>query len=284
MLSAQTCSNESNSASVVDLWNEVDEWLRRLTTNEQLKAECQRHIERTPETLRLLLTLKHRHDATTQTRKHMQQTDHQLQFQYEAETTVYTAILERLGITVEDLPHGVLTKVQLFTELGQTLGVKDYEQSSYQMAITHLKDTLRALQRDVLVTEQRRDDVRRHKHRCNHQLRKIKRMLQDAQSLKPSEEQKIQEWSHNARVLTQKTTEYTQREDTLRCNYAGLQVVSRRIDYESLDATNTHIQQLKEQLAAEGEKLASYMALPPDITLAQLRLEEANCNLRNGEG
>ncbi|KAJ1962724.1 hypothetical protein IWQ62_003438 [Dispira parvispora] len=279
MLSAPTFSNDSNSASTKDLWDKVDEWLHQLTTHEQLKSECQGHIERTPETLRLLLALKRQHEAAVRARKHMQDTDHQLQSQYEAETKAYTTILERLGIPMEGLTHGVLTKVQLFAELGQTLGVKDYEQSSYQTAITHLKDSLRTLQRDVLAAEQRRDDVRRRKHNCNQQLRKIKRMLQYAQSLKPSEEQKIQEWSHNTRILAQKTSEYSQREDTLSCDYAGLQAESRRIDYASLEVTNSHIQQLKEQLATQSDKLASYRALPPDITLAQLRLEEANRHL-----
>ncbi|KAJ1906924.1 hypothetical protein IWQ60_011970 [Tieghemiomyces parasiticus] len=104
-------------------------------------------------------------------------------------------------------------------------------------------------------------------------------MLAEAEPVKPAEEQKIREWTHNTQLLARKATEYQTRLDDLVNEYAKRRIEARGLDYPTLQASDTRIRELSDQLRDAMRRLESYQALPPDITLATIKLDEANSAL-----
>ncbi|CAG8555624.1 1189_t:CDS:10 [Acaulospora colombiana] len=93
------------------------------------------------------------------------------------------------------------------------------------------------------------------------------------------EKKTLGEWEASANLLGFKAKEYHQKLTRLERQYSSLNVEGGGLRYQSLKQKEEDVRALEKQVKIEAKKLQTYKVLPPDITLAQYKLDEARQTL-----
>ncbi|KAJ1972827.1 ABC transporter ATP-binding protein arb1, partial [Dimargaris xerosporica] len=236
-------------------------------------------LERTDETLALLELL---HDYQAHARANQElasQFNRHMAREYETQTACMTQALQATSMSLANVPPSLKDQLESLSSIAVLLDLKDVTLSSFQVALCTWCNRYWAQKRTLLELRSQQRRIQQRRQDAQRQLQKVKRVLSQATAARPMEEQKVREWRHNTQLLSQKTKEYATRVADLDNAVQAIDPVAKQIDYDSLKRSNGRIAELSELLDQHQAKVNSYMALPPDITLAKLKLDEANAHL-----
>ncbi|KAJ2709815.1 hypothetical protein H4R19_004056 [Coemansia spiralis] len=184
-------------------------------------------------------------------------------------------ILRTAGLSPSDLPESTAKALSELSELGSRLGLGDLRPESFERAVAletmaefQRQSAIEALRDQTEATQQQIQESRERKAR-------LQRLLDERARTAPIEEQKAREWERNADIIAQKSAEYGRRLAELNAAKRALQVRERGLEYAQIRDLNAAVEVLGQAVAEKQSIYDGYAALPPDISLARLKLEEA---------
>ncbi|KAJ1718040.1 hypothetical protein LPJ61_006918, partial [Coemansia biformis] len=104
---------------------------------------------------------------------------------------------------------------------------------------------------------------------------RLQRLLDERTKGAPIEEQKAREWVRNADIIAQKSDEYAARLSELTEANRALRAGEQGLEYAQIRDLNAATETLGRAVLEKQSIYDGYAALPPDISLAYLKLEEA---------
>ncbi|KAJ1985207.1 hypothetical protein H4R34_000166 [Dimargaris verticillata] len=286
-MSADT--NES-VRSTAQRWAMVDTWLHQqqphfseanAATSEASQSDgawaaAITSLERTDETLALLELLRDHQSHASANQQLANQFAHHMAQEYETQTTRLAQSLQTTGVSLANVPPPLKDQLEALGRIAVLLDLKDVALSSFQIALCTWCNQYWTQKRTLVELRAQQRRIKQRQQDAQRQLQKVQRVLNQATTVHPMEEQKAREWRHNTRLLGQKTKEYASRVTDLGTIVQAIDPITKHVDYDSLKRSDDRIIELSQQLNQHQDKVNSYMALPPDITLAKLKLEEAN--------
>ncbi|KAI8853512.1 hypothetical protein BC829DRAFT_429918 [Chytridium lagenaria] len=129
------------------------------------------------------------------------------------------------------------------------------ENQHTEIAITSLNTTLTQLR-------QRREAL-------SHLRTKISNDLKT----QPYDPDTVERWTRDASILLQKSHEYDLRIQQIKDSIDDS--LAQRLDFDTLDTLRSQLILLKTHAAENKQRLESFENLPPDITLAKIKLAES---------
>ncbi|KAJ1732106.1 hypothetical protein LPJ72_003595 [Coemansia sp. Benny D160-2] len=290
-------TTDSSGASLVG-WEVLDKWLKDLYAPDQLPPLVSSSTS-TPQL--------HRELSRLYTTSSIIRESQSIVAQIQAESTVeYTAlsarlhkILQPLRLVPADLSPAARDALsglsQLACELGgvSDLRVETFERAVAARTIEQFENSLRA--------EKARDQTRALRQKISEsqeRQRRLRALLDSRQTESAVEEQKTREWLRNSAIVAQKTNEYRARLDQMMAEdqeeeeeagrAGGRRMVPLRdtrggsngvVEYAQIKELDATVNELQGAVDERRAACAGYSALPPDIQLAYLKLEEARQTL-----
>ncbi|KAJ2520041.1 hypothetical protein H4217_002291 [Coemansia sp. RSA 1939] len=288
-------TTDSSGASLVG-WEVLDKWLKDLYAPDQLPPLVSSSSS-TPQLHRELSRLYTTSSIIRESQSIVAQIQAESTLEYTALSARLHKILQPLRLVPADLSPAARDALsglsQLACELGgvSDLRVESFERAVAARTIEQFENSLRA--------EKARDQTRALRQKISEsqeRQRRLRALLDSRQTESAVEEQKTREWLRNSAIVAQKTNEYRARLDqmmaedqkeeagraggrrivTLRDTRGGSNGVVEYAQIKELDATVNELQGAVDERRAA---CAGYSALPPDIQLAYLNLEEARQTL-----
>ncbi|KAJ2808925.1 hypothetical protein H4R20_000519 [Coemansia guatemalensis] len=199
--------------------------------------------------------------------------------EYTALGNLFAEILQAAGITLAGLPPSTAKALSELSRLAYDLGLADMRAEFFERAVA--VETMAGFKRQSeldSIHEQTAEVQRRIKQSHERQAR-IQRLLDERTKAAPIEEQKAREWERNADIVGQKVDEYRERLSSLNALNSARQVRERGLEYSQLHALDAAVEALGRSVEEKQNAYDGYSALPPDISLANLKLEEAKQKL-----
>ncbi|KAJ1893706.1 hypothetical protein LPJ66_005598 [Kickxella alabastrina] len=265
--------NENNESEIVD-WARLDQWLKSLYTPSLPPLLANRTVE-----MQHYLSQLFHIDACI---RNAHSIVHRLQSEatneYQALANQTSDILSHAGLpsTTSALPHPTASALAELSKTASNLGLSDMHPESFERAIAAA--TIDGFKRQTLVHNlvEQTETVHRKTKESRERQRLLRKLLEHRKVAAPVEQQKAREWVRNSQVIAAKTREYERRLEEL----AGMSEERGRVrEYAEVKALDGEVGKLG--VAVKGRQLAldGYKALPPDISLAYLKLEEAKMAL-----
>ncbi|KAI9502364.1 hypothetical protein GGI25_004757 [Coemansia spiralis] len=190
--------------------------------------------------------------------------------EYGALSDRLTAILQPVGLLPTDLPTTAMELSEL-SQIATTLSLPNMHIESFESAVAMqtilghgrretldlLKDQIRRTERQVRGSQERQ--------------RRLRRLLSERVADAALEEQKTREWLRNARIVEGKVAEYRAR----LAEPSGEGV----LEYKQMKELDGRVNELRREVEEKQRVCSGYSALPPDIQLAYVKLEEAKQTL-----
>lgn len=256
-----------------DRHREVDAWLQKVFSGQSVPA-----YEVNEYTLELLNQLKQSCEGQEKFNELIVQ-DLQLKAdEYRVEAERLGRLLERFGLPLSCLSQSGTLSLKTLVDVSLTLGVQHASDTDLLLALGSLAED------NYQVKETRRSQKRVR----NQLLEKTRLQLQQnaslsraLESIEQSERQLEPEMTKKAAqsdFLQKKTRDYrsTIRQLTKELSSVGLE---SSISHDTLVKKSDNLKELKTRLQTIRNKLDSYHALPPDLTLARVKVEEARHQL-----
>ncbi|XP_033634493.1 HAUS augmin-like complex subunit 1 [Asterias rubens] len=198
--------------------------------------------------------------------------------EYHAEAVRLAGILQSVGLSATSLSQSGNVSLRTLASVAQTLGIKDASTSSYLLATMEMSrvamETDEARQKEKRLSEQLFTKTKAALIKCN-TLKKALQALEDqAEYQGPELEKKGQQ----AGVLNSKAREYTSQLHQLQAQL-DQSSVEPSLYHQSLVKLSEELAALNTELAPLKSKLDSYHNLPPDVSLARVKIEEAKREL-----
>ncbi|KAJ2451848.1 hypothetical protein EV183_003310 [Coemansia sp. RSA 2336] len=255
-------------------WNILDAWLREL-----FAPDLPPLINKSPAMLKQLETLYRLHRPILAVQRTVENIQSEAAREYTALAANIADILKTANITFSSLSQPTSKALSELSATASDLGLSDMRIESFECAIA--AQTIQKFKQQTeaaLLAEQT--------HKLEEKIRasqsrqaKLRALLEERQSTVGSEEQKSREWVRNAQVVGQKSSEYRERLEGLQRTQSERQAEARGLEYEQLKQLNDRVEQLRASVDEKQSMYDGYKALPPDIQLAYLKLEEAKVKL-----
>ncbi|KAJ2660469.1 hypothetical protein IWW48_002933 [Coemansia sp. RSA 1200] len=288
-------STTTDSGASVVGWEVLDKWLKDLYAPDQLPPLVSANSS-TPQLHRELSQLYITNSIIRESQSIVAQIQTESTLEYNALSARLYKILQPLRLVPADLSPAARDALaglsQLACELG---GVSDLRVESFERAVA--ARTIEQFENSLRV-EKARDQTRvlRQKiHESQERQRRLRVLLDSRLAESVVEEQKTREWLRNSAIVAQKTNEYRARLDQIMVNEeqeeAGGAGSGRRmplrdnrgssgvVEYAQIKELDTKVNELQSAVDERRTACAGYSALPPDIQLAYLKLEEARQTL-----
>ncbi|CAB3984523.1 HAUS augmin-like complex subunit 1 [Paramuricea clavata] len=255
----------------------VRAWLETLFVDEPIPT-----FEINSKTIEILSTLVDINRKKDQDAKILTEDLAQKKNEYRSEAKRLQRIISSVGLPLSNLSQSGLTSVRTLASTALLLDLRDTKMSSYLLGINELSKELHSAKEEEIKS----------KHATTKQLQKTNKALIQYNSLKKAcetlEEQiSLQEPILKQRLrdtgfLNQKTGEYQRQLDQL-LSYQKQANLEPALYHKALEKKYEDVVKLEEDLKPLKSKLDTYHSLPPDISLAKVRLEEARRELQSLE-
>ncbi|CAG8564933.1 10584_t:CDS:2 [Paraglomus brasilianum] len=246
-------------------WQIIDQWLNDLYKDTPLPL-----FERNPDTAAALYEMalfnKEQDAAAELVREN--RTMHRIE--YVEEDKRLQEILKVIGISKNDLSKNGECAIRTLSSLAITLGLGDVEQSSYFRALAQLNIDSERTQRSRNMTKRTIEEFENQIQEASLRLERLNTNKWDF-----VEEQKLKEWKKNSCLLTRKSCEYGNRLLHLQKQYESMGVEEGGLRIENLKQIEKNVEALGELLETKRQKLQIYQEMPPDLQMAQLKLDHA---------
>ncbi|KAJ1725742.1 hypothetical protein LPJ53_000003 [Coemansia erecta] len=178
-----------------------------------------------------------------------------------------------LSLSASCLPASTASALSALSQLASSMGLADMHVESFERSVALA--TTRGWRRtqEVESMREQRETIKRRVGESRERQRKLGLLLERRRRDAVVEQQKAREWRRNAQVIGQKTAEYERRLDEL------AQTRCRTREYHELRNAADEINAVQEDVEKKRRAVEGYASLPPDISLAYLRVEEAKLSL-----
>ncbi|KAJ3034246.1 HAUS augmin-like complex subunit 1 [Rhizophlyctis rosea] len=200
--------------------------------------------------------------------------------EYRAEAQRLNGILSGLNITTDNLSKSADLNLQALVSLALSLGIcktsraslpQNLHLSSYETAMTDLLIQERRAEWDLQRDKRLLDTMERRRQGLERSLDHMKALLTELQATESSEDEHLNDLKRNTTMLQQKGQEYEERLEYLESQYTP-EMDSIRI--EVLRKLEDEVRELANEVKEKEDRLKGFQDLPPDITLAKIKLEE----------
>ncbi|XP_065911751.1 HAUS augmin-like complex subunit 1 [Dysidea avara] len=198
--------------------------------------------------------------------------------EYKAETKRLQGLHKHIGINQSDMSEEARKAIEDTVTMAVNLDLKDCSYTSFLLAVSDRKrkqaqQAEREL-KDKRKTERQLERSEKAGTTANH----YHQMLETFQQQKQQQEQVKEEKLQYVEFLKQKSEQYQSqinkmKEELSRNGYQS------SLSHSSLLSVSQEISELRKQLNPLKEKISSFQNLPPDMSLARVKLEEARREL-----
>eukprot|EP00112_Aurelia_sp_Birch-Aquarium-sp1_P012644 Seg2660.1 transcript_id=Seg2660.1/GoldUCD/mRNA.D3Y31 product="HAUS augmin-like complex subunit 1" protein_id=Seg2660.1/GoldUCD/D3Y31 len=202
--------------------------------------------------------------------------------EYAAEASFLAETLEGIGISNQSLSQSGQRNLRTLSELALGLTLKDCNHSSYVLAMTDLTNQIEELSSEINVQGLKRRRLEGKIKGVADEKKFVERssevLEQQALIEKPLQEKRIKE----VHFLKGKAKEYKAMIDNLESaiNQTG---VSEDLYHESLKEMYELLNEVRGEINSLKSRLSSFHSLPPDMSLARVKIEEAKQELKRLE-
>ncbi|KAK5816568.1 hypothetical protein F5H01DRAFT_181854 [Linnemannia elongata] len=267
-----------NTSTASTEWALIDRWLQSKYRTDEIPV-----FERTEETYQLLLELMHLNETQdTQARRTLHSL-RQLSSSYKSEDTKLKETLQILDIQKDDLPQETQHTLSQLSELAMILGVSDTQLSTLHQGLAQLH-----IENTHYQTLQHQDHLSLLSSLDRHQavalqdlirLQELKRQFEEHRSTVGDIELRTRRRSAELTRIKAKEDRNQLQELYESQQRNGLDVEAQGLTVAQLDQQEQEIAELEKQVDAQTKFLISYQAIPPDFTLARLKVKEATMRL-----
>ncbi|KAF9429912.1 hypothetical protein BGZ94_009027 [Podila epigama] len=262
-------------------WKEIDHWLATKFHERNQEVPV---FERSPESaqiLRSLVELNHDQD------KHAQETLLALEKyseMYCQQDNKTKEVLQAFGVSVDQLTPETRTRLKLLAELVMLLGISDLSLPSFQHGFSHL--ALTSMTHASSSTggggggRSYNDQIQS----LDNHIKEAQQELQELQQLR-DKLSRDRDTIHDMELRNKRRSQELMRQHDQSLQLK-LESEQRPVDIEEQGLTVTQIKAqeavvegLQSQLNEQTRQLAAYQEIPPDYTLATLKLSEAESRL-----
>ncbi|XP_038077648.1 HAUS augmin-like complex subunit 1 [Patiria miniata] len=198
--------------------------------------------------------------------------------EYHTEAVRLAGILQSVGLSATTLSQSGNVSLRTLASVAGTLGIRDASTSSYLLAMMEMSkvamETEEARQREKRLSEQLFTKTKAALIKCNTLKKALQALEEQAEYQGPELEKKAQQ----AGVLNSKAKEYQAQLHQLQTQLEENNV-EPSLYHQSLVKLSEELTALNAELTPLKSKLDSYHNLPPDISLAKVRIEEAKREL-----
>ncbi|KAG0229492.1 hypothetical protein B0O80DRAFT_533471 [Mortierella sp. GBAus27b] len=255
-------------------WSQIDRWLQSKYRGQDIPA-----FERTEESAKVLLELmrlNQKQDAHAQEAILALQ---QLSSSYQSEDVRLQEILQVLGLQKDRLPSDSKRLLSQLSDLAMLLGTSDTTMASYHQALAQLRLDLTQYSQQQKDQGARQAALEKSHAKAKSELvglLELKRHWARERDTRGDIEQRTRrrsiELNRIKAVDDKEALERIQRYGSLDAEAEGLTIAQ-------LDSKEETVAILQRQLAAQNKMLSAYQEIPPDYTLAKLKLKEAELRL-----
>ncbi|CAG8505872.1 7678_t:CDS:2 [Paraglomus occultum] len=252
-------------------WQIIDQWLDNLYKDTPLPL-----FERNPDTAAALYEIALFNKEQDAAAKLVKENRIMHRIEYVEEDKRLQEILRVIGISKNDLSKNGECAIRTLSSLAITLGLGDVEQSSYFRALAQLNIESERTQRSRNMTKHTIEEFENQIQEASLRLERLNMLTSSLRSKWDFvEEQKLKEWKKNSSLLTRKSCEYGNRLLHLEKQYELIGVEEGGLRVENLKQMEKNVEALGELLETKQQKLQIYQEMPPDLQMAQLKLDHA---------
>lgn len=254
-------------------WTEIEDWLKRLHA-----PSLPPLIIQTTESYQTLSRLYFMDSLAA----HIQQTVKRVQQEAVLE---YTALSEQLthllhSANVIPLPSAAAKKALAdLSKIASDLELSDMRIESFEHAIAARTMAGFAKEQQLESIKEQTASIGSRIRGSQDRQEGLRRLLQDREAAAPIEEQKTREWLRNSQTINQKSAEYQQRLGGMRTEQLRHKVNERGLEFTQIKELDSVVTALVNTVQEKQNEYDGYAALPPDMPLAVLKLEEAKQSL-----
>ncbi|RHZ75002.1 hypothetical protein Glove_218g43 [Diversispora epigaea] len=267
--------NENNGLSDIEKWETIDTWLKKLYKDKPVPL-----FERNPATANALhrIALLNQQQDTISEIILQQQKIHALE--YRTEALRIKDILDTVGISKENLSKNGALALKSLSSLATIFGLKDIERSSYLSAIAQLTIDSYETERQIYEVSRIIESLKINTQEAKLKEEKLIILLTNLRKKWDlHEKQKLKEWEANNDLVNKKAIEYNQKLIRLEKQYSSMNIEKEGLNFQKLKQREEKVGVLEQQIKTKTKKLKTYRVLPPDIMMAQLKLDEAKQTL-----
>ncbi|KAJ1797545.1 hypothetical protein LPJ59_003070 [Coemansia sp. RSA 2399] len=261
-----------DASNAVD-WAVLDNWLKALYAPDLAPL-----VTKTPALHRHLSQLHRFHSIACEAQALVVQIQSEATAEYDALSAQLLAILQPARLAPTDLPPSTAKALSGLSQTAVDLGLSNMHIESFERAVA--AQTIDGFEQRARI-EQARDQRRMVQKRIRasqERQRRLRKTLDARTEDAPVEEQKTREWLRNSAIVAQKTQEYRVRLDELKREEARSSSLGE-LEYVKIKKLDATVNELQKNVDERKNACAGYSALPPDIQLAYLKLEEARQTL-----
>ncbi|KAJ2831357.1 hypothetical protein J3B01_005366 [Coemansia erecta] len=255
-------------------WPALEQWLKELYA-----PALPPMVTKTPQMQHRLSTLLRLHQPILEVQHIVDAVQTEATREYTALSATISDNLQAANITLSSLPSSTSKALSELSTTAVDLGLSDMRAESFECAVA--SQTMQQFKRQTEIdslNEQTTGLQQKIRSSQNRQA-KLRALLEDRRKAAPIEEQKAREWERNAQVVSQKSNEYRERLAELQRAVKESGAEERGLDYDQLKELDTRVEELRATVDKKQNIYKGYEALPPDISLAYVKLEEAKVKL-----
>ncbi|KAJ3210585.1 hypothetical protein HDU67_005169 [Dinochytrium kinnereticum] len=167
--------------------------------------------------------------------------------------------------------------VRTLTKLAEILDLRDVSTSSYLTAMSDVTLEKQRLEIDIEERNALLDELRKRRKALKEIREKTRAQLEGMRSRQQEDDELIGKWDRDSSILVQKGQEYSERIEYLKSSTDTNR--SSQLNFTKLNNLRDEIASMKQERAENKMKLDSYQDLPPDMTLAKIKVAEGKHKL-----
>lgn len=252
---------------------EIDAWLQKVFAGDSVPA-----YEVNEQTLDLLSELKQSSERQENYNQLIIQ-DLQLKAdEYHAEAVRLSRLLERFGLSTSCLSQSGMLSLNTLVAVSLTLGVQQASDSALLLAMGSLAEDSYKVKEARRSQRRARNELLEKTQRQRQQNADLSRTLESVEQLATQIEPEMTKKAAQSDFLQKKARGYRTSIKQLTKELSSADV-DASIHHETLVKNAENLQELKKRLHSTRSKLDSYHTLPPDLSLAKVKVEEAKQEL-----
>ncbi|KAF9293895.1 hypothetical protein BGZ74_011515 [Mortierella antarctica] len=260
-----------------ELMPEIDQWLAKHFHAQGQEPPAFERTQETAQFLRELMELNQTQDRAAQETLDALE---ECSAHYRDEDAKLTEVIQAFGITKDQLTPDTQTSLSHLAELGMLLSLSDLTLPSFQQAFSLMRlDALDPYTLHTHGTQAVRLDT--HLARAEDELRELVQLRDTLARERDTHDMEIRNMRRSVELMKREFQQKTQEEQSREQAFGGGggDVEAQGLTVSQIKAQEAVVVGLQDQLDVQTKNLAAYQEIPPDYTLAMLKLNEANARL-----
>jgi len=193
---------------------------------------------------------------------------------YHHEADKLEDVLSTIGLSVDKLPPPARTNLMCLSSLALTLDTEDTSLASFYLSLQDLEDELQDVTKQREERQASLSSLLEKTRAAVARLNKLSKTLEEYQSSAEQRKQAVVERMSEVRYLQGKTAEAQATMQKLKEEISS-SGVSTEITHSALIKLNAEWKAWHEKTGPLLESLKKYHQLPPDVTLAKIKIDDA---------